>query len=697
VSVIAMTLDQERFIAQGLEAIAAQTYDDMEIIVTDDGSTDDSPAILDAWLDGTDRRTSLIRHEQRRGICVTLNEALDRASGELVAIVSLDDVWFPDRLARHVSQFEQTDQRTAVLYSDCEVIDDAGHVTSSSYMARYTPYLKPENGSAPTGDVFAEMVRGNFIGTPGVTIRRSAIDAMGGYDEEDPFEDWNMWLQLAPNFDFEFDDRIVSQYRIHDDGYWNRLQRDPAILRHIFRSLAKAHGRRSDVDPAIVRRLRSLVDEMIVEADPGVTASVDLLAELDAPKLIPITDPVAKTVDLVGSLVGDGHSVASVENTTITVVSEPTGVLYLAPWMTIGGADKGTLDWFRHIGPYSFRRYLLTTLASNNALFDQCDALADEAWCLPDVINRQAIPQFVIDFIATRNIGVLHIMNSKLGFDMIPTIRTAYPNIPVVVQLHCEENNRTGYPRYVASRYDNLISAYSVISDDMKRCMLDYHVSPSKIEVIYLGVDALDEFNPYKEQPTYGRSKKPLDSSCFNVLFPARLTEQKRPDLMLEIAASISTRSNNVRLHVVGDGELRRGLERRRDQMGLREVVLFHGASHDMWRWYSACDAVLLCSAFEGIPLVLFEAMSMGVPAVSPSVGAVGEVLDPGSGITLPSDASATDYADALLELANNDERRIQMGGHARQRVLDRYQVASMGQRHRELYGRLIAQAAVRA
>lgn len=692
VSVIAMTLDHERFAARGLETLAAQTYTDLEVIVTDDGSTDGTPAIIDTWLDRLAPSVSLIRHEAPRGICTTLNEALDRATGELVSVVSLDDVWFPDRLSRHVDRFDALDRQTAVVYSDCEVIDGTGRVTSPSYMASYTPFRRSENRPAPSGDVFAEMVGCNFIAAPGVTIRRAAIDAVGGYREDLPFEDWSMWLQLAPNYEFHFDDQIVAQYRIHDGGYWMTLRDDPATRSHLFSCLARTHGLRDDIDRIVVRRLRAMVEEMQFAADPAAAASADLLAQLDGPKVIPIADPADSTIDAVASLVADGYSVVSVEDHVVTVVGEPSGVLYIAPWMTMGGADKATLDWFRYIPSQSFRRYLLTTLASDNVLFGQCDALADEAWCLPEIVDRQAIPQFVIEFIATRRVDVVHIMNSKLGFDLIPAIKLAFPDVSVVVQLHCESSGRTGYPRYVASRYDSLVNAYSVISEDLKASMVDYHVSPSKVNVIYLGVDATDEFNP---RNPHGRAPT-LDPHGFHVLFPARLTAQKRPELMLEIAAESALRVPGAQFHVVGDGELRPDLERTRDALGLTDVVRFHGASANMWGWYTACDVVLLCSEFEGIPLVLFEAMSMGVPMVAPLVGGTGEVLDGESGITVEAGAKAKQYADAIAELARDPERRNRIGEQSRQRVLERYQLDDMEREHRRLYGRLIAEAAVR-
>ena len=206
----------------------------------------------------------------------------------------------------------------------------------------------------------------------------------------------------------------------------------------------------------------------------------------------------------------------------------------------MGGSDRATVDWFRHIGRDSFRRLLVTTLASDNALFAECEALADEAWCLPELTGREAMPRFVVDLVANRGVDLVHIMNSKLGFDMIPSLKLAFPEVPVVAQFHADEHGG-GYPRYVVSRYDNLVDAYSVISGEMRRLLLDYDVSPSKVEVIYLGVDMEGEYDPRRA----GGERIDLESGRFHVLFAARLEPQKRPEMVLDIALAV--RPNTAR------------------------------------------------------------------------------------------------------------------------------------------------------
>lgn len=661
-SVIAMTLNHQRYVTQALSAIEAQTYKDFEVIVTDDGSTDKTPDIVDQWCKTSAHPGLFIHHTKPQGICRTLNEALARSTGDIVAIVSLDDVWLPDRLSRHIEVFEHAPATVAVVYSDCRVIDDTGMVTSDSYLSDYMPSCPNQPKSPPSGQIAEHLVQGNFIPAPGATLRRTAIESVGGYDESLPIEDWPMWLKLALKYNFAYDDGVVAEYRIHPSGYWTKLESSGDARPIRIRCLTAALTSRSNQEATIVKRLEALSQEVLSEIDLA-----------DACQLAPIIE--------------SGHSLTLDASGHVSIANHPASILYIAPWMTVGGADKATLDWFRYLSPESFRRHLVTTTPNgNNALFDLCDQYADSAWCLPELMSRQEIPQFVIEFIATRNIDLVHIMNSKLGFDLMPAIKLAFPDVPIVVQLHCEEQGGTGYPRYVASRYDSLVDRYSLVSDHLKTIMSSYSVSPSKMEVIHLGVD-VSEFDP--ERPNSSRIQ--LEGDRLHVLFPARLTAQKRPELLLQIATEIRAITPCIQFHAVGDGELRSALEEQRDALGLQDAVRFHGASAEMWAWYSACDVVLLCSEFEGIPLVLFEAMSMSRPVVAPLVGGISELVDGTCGLGVDVNAKAAEYAEALVELSRDPERRMMMGKTARERIVDRFKVEDMARQHRELYAALIA------
>lgn len=359
-------------------------------------------------------------------------------------------------------------------------------------------------------------------------------------------------------------------------------------------------------------------------------------------------------------------------------------VLQLAPWVTFGGADRGTIDWLRTLAGRGVEAYLLTTQESDNALFAEAEGWAKEAWCLPELMPGPRMPAFIEHFVASRGIDVVQVMNSKLGFDLLPRLRTRFPHLRTVVQVHAEEEGRAGYPAYVATRFDEVVDAYSLVSQGLAERMGEYGVDAAKAHVIYLGVDA-GVFDPDRVVPALAPATGGLQ-----VLFPHRLADQKDPLLMVEVAAALREAGSAAVVHVVGDGELRPALERAIEDAGLGSHVILHGSQRDMPGWYAGTDVALLTSRFEGVPLVAYEAMAMGRPVVAADVGAVRELIDEATGFVVEPRDSVDGYVAALLALEADPGWRQRLGEEGRRRVMSRFTVEGMAQAHERLYTRLV-------
>ena len=147
----------------------------------------------------------------------------------------------------------------------------------------------------------------------------------------------------------------------------------------------------------------------------------------------------------------------------------PYPVLYLAPWVDLGGSDKGTIDWFKHINQERWAPSLIVTQPSANRWLHQVEPWAEEVWNLPDLMRGCDFPAFILGFIESRRVEVVHIMNSRLSFDLMPDM-TCLTNPPaIVVQMHAEEPDRSGYVRYVATRYGNLVDAFSLLASNLRQ------------------------------------------------------------------------------------------------------------------------------------------------------------------------------------------------------------------------------------
>jgi glycosyltransferase involved in cell wall biosynthesis len=367
-------------------------------------------------------------------------------------------------------------------------------------------------------------------------------------------------------------------------------------------------------------------------------------------------------------------------------VSGRLPVLYLAPWVGYGGSDKNTIDWFRWLDLERFAPYLITTQPSTNPLLREVEPYAEEVWVLPELMPADAMPAFILDFVRTRGIRAIHLMNSKLGFDLLPEI-AALPAPPaVVVQMHAEEVDRSGYVRYVSTRVRDYVDCFSLSNEHVAAALREYGVPEEKIRVIYTGADAGGEFDPATVEATVERPDERLQ-----ILFAARLVDQKDPLLMVEVAAGLREVGTDFRVNVVGEGDLEDQVRSRIVELDLEEEVVLHGPAPGLRGWYPANDVLLLTSTFEGIPVVLFEAMAMGLPIVTPGLPAIREMLGAEEeGVIEPRDAVA-DYVEPLARLASDRAHLAARGAAMRERALGQFSVQQMAADHGALYETLAA------
>lgn len=356
-------------------------------------------------------------------------------------------------------------------------------------------------------------------------------------------------------------------------------------------------------------------------------------------------------------------------------------ILYIAPWIDFGGTDKNTIDWFRKIDRERFAPSLITTQASPNRRLAEIAEYAEEIWVLPDLMDAEEMPAFILDFVVSREVQAVHLMNSRLGFDLLPDL-TAIERAPgIVVQLHVEEADRSGYVRYVTTRYGNLVDRFSVTSEHLAAAVRDYGIPPDRIEVIYIGVDAEEEFSPERVEPIEG-----LDDDRFHVLFPARIVQQKDPLLMVEVAGALRDQGVRFQIHVLGEGDLEDAVKSRVAELKLEDEVKIHPPTATPQRWYAGADAVLLTSEFEGVPAVVFEAMAMGVPVVASALPGNSELLGAGYDGLIEARGWVPHYVEELARLAEDPSYKESHGKELRERAREHFTLEQMVRAHERLY-----------
>jgi glycosyltransferase involved in cell wall biosynthesis len=210
VSVLVASFNHERFIEQALDSVVAQSHRNLELIVVDDCSKDGSVGLIRDWIERTGQPTVLVVNEENRGICAVLNQLFALSSGQLCVLLDTDDWMEPDRIRHHVNHFESMDPDVALVFGDAAVCTEDGRPVGESFLERHLGDELIPVGTA----VFDRLLRGNFIPTSAVTLRRSAISDVGGYDESLSYDDYDMWLRLSHRFRFSYCEGVVANYRL---------------------------------------------------------------------------------------------------------------------------------------------------------------------------------------------------------------------------------------------------------------------------------------------------------------------------------------------------------------------------------------------------------------------------------------------------------------------------------------------------
>lgn len=220
VSVLCGCYNQSKFILESLESVKNQTYKNFEIIIWDDASTDDSVSIIEKWIfENPEKEVTLIKHEKNIGICRSLNECFRLSKGKYIQMLALDDVLLPDKLERHVALLEKSTENEAMVFSDANLMDNSSQLYQNKFIALHKKYL-----SLKTGNFFDELLLGNFIPAMSILLKKEIIEKVGEWDEELVYEDYDMLLRLAKNYDFIVDEEISAIYRLHEENSHKNLE-----------------------------------------------------------------------------------------------------------------------------------------------------------------------------------------------------------------------------------------------------------------------------------------------------------------------------------------------------------------------------------------------------------------------------------------------------------------------------------------
>jgi len=204
VSVVVPTYNRADVLPETIDSVLAQTYKDYEIIIVDDGSTDNTREILEPYLSMDN--ISYVYQENKKQASAR-NKGIQNSKGEYIAFLDSDDLWHPRKLEYQVEIFEKHPD-IGMVYSNQSIIQDDP----------YKEKIKYPLGKLKSGFIFEDLLlRKFYCSTPSLLIRRSVLDDVGLLDEslEDAFEDWELTLRISKKYKVFCLDKPLFRRRIN--------------------------------------------------------------------------------------------------------------------------------------------------------------------------------------------------------------------------------------------------------------------------------------------------------------------------------------------------------------------------------------------------------------------------------------------------------------------------------------------------
>lgn len=231
VSVVIPAYNAARFIQRTLDSVLLQTHRELEIIVVDDGSTDETAEYVEEAA-RRDERVRLVR-QPNGGVSRARNTGIALSHGVFVAPLDADDLWHPTKIEKQLDRFARSSSDTGVVYCYYANVDEDDRII-----------LPRRIYHAPTGRVYPHLTIGNIVGNASAPlIRRSALANSGGYDESfrDGCEDLDLYLMLAERSEYALVPEFLVGYRRSSDSMSMNIPKMERAVTQLTRKMLARH------------------------------------------------------------------------------------------------------------------------------------------------------------------------------------------------------------------------------------------------------------------------------------------------------------------------------------------------------------------------------------------------------------------------------------------------------------------------
>ena len=631
ISIITPYYNTNKYIDETVNSVLSQTWPYFEWIIVDDGSTNQKDIEKLDEIQKIDKRIKVF-HKENEGPSAARDFGTGKISKTSKYIVFLDsDDLINETYLECAYWTLETNPKASWAYTDTNNFDGEEFTWTKWYNPR-------------------KVMQDNILVMTAM-IRKEAFFAVNGFEIRDKnvYEDWCLWLKMIKNG--------MYPVRMNFFGFW-------------YRKKAKEESELKQSNEGNREKAMSYVEK--------ITKQIDL----------------SKIENGIQYPKGDYNWEEIVEQNENIIIpkkkaNNKINILLIIPWMTVGGADKFNLDIIKRTNKEKFEFTIISTEPNENRWRQEFEEYAT-VYDLTTFLDRKNWINFINYIIEKNNINIIFNTNSTFGYNAIPYLKVKHPQIPIMDYIHMEEwYNRNGGFSRDSSRVASVIDKTYVCNKNSEKILVNYfNREKEDVDTIYIGVDE-KVYNPElfnKEEILKENNINP--NGKYIISYICRITEQKRPYLLLKIVEKLKEQRNDVLFIVAGDGPLLEDIKKEAKKLKISENILFLGNVKETEKIYAISDLTLNCSIKEGLALTAYESLAMGVPVISCDVGGQKELIDKNVGVIVPCMQKEEDifdydykekeinpYVEGINKILNNLETYKK---NARKRILDGFTIDNM-------------------
>jgi glycosyltransferase involved in cell wall biosynthesis len=634
VSIISSFFNAHTYFEATYQSIINQTFQNFEWIIVDDCSTEPEAWALFDSLPQRYGKIKTLQHHTNRGLAAGRNTAIAHATGKYLFLMDLDDLIDPTYIEK------------CVLF--LETHPEFSFVNSYSVGFQAQEYWWNHGFDKP-----ARFLQQNWV-TGRLLYRKSDFDSLGGFDEDLRFyEDWERWLKAITN---------------HQKGWTIPEYLD--CYRRLDSGLLETSRQNTVEEKRVTDIIQSRYQSFFQKSLKNTEIKRDSFDINQIRTQITVENPLKRDQD-------------------------SKRILCFFPHLQVGGADKFNLDLVELLTNRNYDFTIVTTLESTHPWHQYFYTITPDIFHLPNILNDSHWLAFTKYIIESRQIEIIFISNCYIAYYFLPFLSREFPHIALIDFTHTFDPGwrGIGYPR-LSCQFSQFLDYQVVASQSLANYYQNVDPHKEKIKICHINVDT-EYWVHNSHKRALIRSNLKIADDTIVLLFPARIVEQKRPLFLVDIIQALISNvsiSAPVSVIVIGDGFLLPTMQAKISQLGLNPYfhILTSVASAEMVGFYSAADILLLPSAYEGISLAIYEAMSMQLPVIAADVGGQAELVTTETGFLVTQgnrdEQEVNSYLQILLLLIQNQQLRHQIGLQARQRVVELFALAKMADQMEDIF-----------